>query len=127
MSPLTPGLSAELSQKLPKFAKLRKFDCQTPTLRANIISRLQSAYACDLAYNLNKGVCSMVTRELVQAELERLSADELSKVYRYIKQVAYEKPKSAKKKSLMASLSAIEIEAPQDFSANHDLYASKLN
>jgi hypothetical protein len=66
----------------------------------------------------------MVTRELVQAELERLSADDLSKVYRYIKQVAHEKPKSAKKKSLMSSLSAIEIEGPQDFSANHDLYAS---
>jgi hypothetical protein len=69
----------------------------------------------------------MVTRELVQAELERLSADELSKVYRYIKQVAHEKPKSSKKKSLVASLSAIEIEGSQDFSANRDLYASKLN
>lgn len=66
----------------------------------------------------------MVTRELVQAELERLSADKLDKVYRYIRQVAQEKPKKAKKKSLMASLSAIEIEAPKDFAANHDLYAS---
>ena len=67
----------------------------------------------------------MVTRELVQAELDRLSADELSKVYRYIKQVAHEKPqKNSKKKSLMASLSAIEIDGPQDFSVNHDLYAA---
>jgi len=66
----------------------------------------------------------MVTRELVQAELDRLSAAELSQVYNYIKQVAQDKPKPAKKKSLMASLSAIEIEAPRDFSANHDLYAS---
>jgi len=53
----------------------------------------------------------MVTRELVQAELERLSADDLSKVYRYIKQVEQDKPKTAKKKSLMSSLSAIEIDA----------------
>ena len=66
----------------------------------------------------------MVTRELVQAELERLNTAELSKVYRYIKQVEQDKPKTAKKKSLMASLSAIEIEGPQDFAANHDLYAS---
>ena len=66
----------------------------------------------------------MVTRELVQAELERLNADELSKVYRYIKQVEQDKPKTAKKKSLMASLSAIKIEGPQDFAANHDLYVS---
>jgi hypothetical protein len=66
----------------------------------------------------------MVTRALVQAELEHLNADELSQVYRYIKQVAQDKPKTAKKKSLMASLSAIEIEGPQDFAANHDLYAN---
>jgi hypothetical protein len=75
----------------------------------------------------------MVTRALVQAELERLNADELSKVYRYIKQVAQDKPKTAKKKSLMASLpapvpqvqvSAIEIDGPQDFAANHDLYVT---
>ena len=67
----------------------------------------------------------MVTRELVQAELEHLNANELSKVYRYIKQVEQDKPKTAKKKSLMASLSAIEIEGPQDFAANHDWYAAK--
>ena len=66
----------------------------------------------------------MVTRALIQAELEGLSADELLKVYRYIKQVAQGKPKTAKNKSLMASLSAIEIEGPQDFAANHDLYAN---
>ena len=36
----------------------------------------------------------MVTRELVQAELEYLNANDLSKVYRYIKQVEGEKPKS---------------------------------
>jgi hypothetical protein len=66
----------------------------------------------------------MVTRELVQAELERLNTAELSKVYRYIKQVEQDKPKTAKKKSLMASLSAIKIEGPEDFAANHDLYAS---
>ncbi len=69
----------------------------------------------------------MVTRELVQAELERLNADELSKVYRYIKQVAQKKPKAAKKKSLMTSLSAIEIDGPADFAANHDLYAICCN
>jgi hypothetical protein len=57
----------------------------------------------------------MVTRELVQAELERLSVAEPSKVYRYIKQVAHEKPKNSKKQSLMASLSAIEIEARRIF------------
>ena len=66
----------------------------------------------------------MVTRELVQAELEHLNPNELSKVYQYIKQVAQGKTKTIRKKSLMASLSAIEIEGPQDFAANHDLYAS---
>jgi hypothetical protein len=66
----------------------------------------------------------MVTRELVLAELDRLNSDELSRVYRYIKQVTNKPSKTAKKKSLMSSLNAIEIEAPQDFSANHDYYAS---
>jgi len=66
----------------------------------------------------------MVTRALVQAELERLNADELSKVYRYIKQVSQDNPQTARKKSLMASLSAIKIEGPEDFAANHDLYVN---
>jgi hypothetical protein len=66
----------------------------------------------------------MVTRELVQTELERLDKDELSEVYKFIKKnLVRPKPKTGKK-SLMASLKAIKIDAPEDFAENHDLYVT---
>ena len=66
----------------------------------------------------------MVTRELVRAELERLNNDQLSEVYEFIKKkLTASKPKS-RKKSLMASLKAIQINAPEDFAENHDSYVT---
>jgi len=57
----------------------------------------------------------MVTRELVEAELERLDADELAKVYRYIKQVEQDN-----------SVSIIEVDvllAHWDYSEDDEAWA----
>lgn len=37
----------------------------------------------------------MITLELIEIELERLNADDLSRVYSYIKQVEQDKPRNA--------------------------------
>lgn len=66
----------------------------------------------------------MVTRELVRAELDRLNNEQLSEVYAFIKnKLSTVKPKT-KRKSLMANLKAIEIDAPEDFAQNHDSYVT---
>jgi len=66
----------------------------------------------------------MVTRELVKEEIERLNREELSEVYEFIKQKMVQSKARTKKKSLMASLKSIKINAPEDFAINHDLYVT---
>jgi len=66
----------------------------------------------------------MVTREVVQTELERLDSDELSEVYKFIKKTLARSKSKTKKKSLMARLKTIKIDAPEDFAENHDLYVT---
>jgi len=66
----------------------------------------------------------MVTREVVQTELERLDSDELSEVYKFIKKNLAPSKSKTKKKSLMARLKTIKIDAPEDFAENHDLYVT---
>ena len=66
----------------------------------------------------------MVTRELVKEEIERLNREELSEVYKFIKQKLVQPKVKTKKRSLMASLRAIKIDAPEDFAINHDLYVT---
>jgi hypothetical protein len=51
--------------------------------------------------NHQKGVFSMITRDLVEAELQHLNDDDLSKVYHYIKQVEQGKPEGVVEKDVL--------------------------
>ena len=65
----------------------------------------------------------MSTKELIQAELDTLSDEDLEALYALIKQFIQSK-RPAKPRSLMATLRGIQIEAPSDFAANLDRYVS---
>ena len=65
----------------------------------------------------------MSTKELIQAELDTLSDEELDALYALIKQFIQSK-RPAKPQSLMTALRGIQIDAPSDFAANLDLYVS---
>ena len=66
----------------------------------------------------------MSTKELIQAELDILSDEDLEVLYALIKQFIQSK-RPAKSRSLLATLRGIQIDAPPDFAANLDL--STLN
>jgi hypothetical protein len=63
----------------------------------------------------------MSTKELIQAEIDPLSDEELDELYALIKNFTQSK-RHAKPRSLMATLRCIQIDAPPDFAANLDLY-----
>lgn len=63
----------------------------------------------------------MTAKELIQAEIDDLSEEELKEVYRLVKEFTRSK---TNKLSLMARLRNIRIDAPEDFAANFDLYMS---
>jgi hypothetical protein len=65
----------------------------------------------------------MSTKELIQAELDTLSDEDLEALYTVIKQFI-ESKRHAKPRSLMAILRDIQIDAPPDFAANLDQYVS---
>ncbi len=67
----------------------------------------------------------MVSLELIQTELQRLIPEELSRVYRYIKQISREKSTHARKRQLLAVLGEISIEGRKIFSIHHDFYAAQ--
>ncbi len=64
----------------------------------------------------------MTTRELIYAEIERVDDDQLDELYAVIKQ--FTQSKQAAKPSLVEKLRRIQIDAPEDFAANLDLYLS---
>lgn len=65
----------------------------------------------------------MTTKELIQAEIERLSGEELQELYDLIQEFTHTK-RRANKRPILAELKSIVIDAPADFAANHDLYAA---
>lgn len=65
----------------------------------------------------------MTTKELINAEIEKLSEDELKKVYGVIRSLAESKA-GEQNPSFMSRLKRIQIEAPEDFATNVDLYVS---
>jgi len=67
------------------------------------------------------GEVNVVTRELIQTEIESLERHDLEELYDLIKRFAQSK-RQARKQSLMSKLKSIAIDAPEDFAANHDLY-----
>ncbi len=65
----------------------------------------------------------MTTKELINAEIEGLSEEELQRVYGVVRSLTESKV-SEQKPSFMARLKRIQIEAPEDFAANLGLYRS---
>ena len=65
----------------------------------------------------------MRTKELIQAEIDRINEEDLDELYSLVKDFTQSKQPS-RKQSLMAKLRRIRIDAPEDFSTNFDLYAS---
>ena len=65
----------------------------------------------------------MTIKELVEAEIEQLEEDQLDELYQLIRTLVQSK-KPAAKPSLMSKLQQVKIDAPADFAANFDFYAS---
>lgn len=65
----------------------------------------------------------MTTKELIQAELDRLSEKDLEKLYALARSLSQPR-ETPEKPTLMDSLLEIEIEGPTDFASNLDLYLS---
>jgi hypothetical protein len=70
----------------------------------------------------NRKEADMTTKELIYAEIEQVDDDLLDELYAIIKQ--FTQSKQAAKPSLMEKLKRIQIDAPEDFAANLDLYLS---
>lgn len=67
----------------------------------------------------------MTKREAIQAELDSLSEEELAKVLTVVKDIARAKDRATgTKPGLLSKLKRVKIDAPEDFSANLDLYMS---
>jgi len=65
----------------------------------------------------------MSTKELIEAEISRLSEEELDQLYQLIKDFVQTK-EQPKKQTLFEKLREIKIYAPVDFAENLDLYTS---
>ena len=63
----------------------------------------------------------MSTRELIQAEIEKLDEEELQELYEFIKKLV-DSDASNGSESLLSKLMKISIDAPPDFSSKVDLY-----
>jgi hypothetical protein len=63
----------------------------------------------------------MTTKELIKSEIDNISDEDLDELYRLVKKFARSKMRNANS-SLMSRLRDIQIEAPEDFAINHDLY-----
>jgi len=65
----------------------------------------------------------MSTKERIQAEIEHVSDEkDLNELYKLVKDFTESRRNS--RESLMSKLRSISIDAPEDFSANFDLYAT---
>lgn len=65
----------------------------------------------------------MTVKEMIEAEINAMSGEELQELYGVIQKFAQSKRKK-KKSSLMAQLKRIRIDAPEDLAENHDLYVA---
>jgi len=60
----------------------------------------------------------MSTKELIQAELDRLSEPALQELYPVVRDFVARKAPAAKKPGVLSQLKEIRIDAPEDFSRN---------
>jgi hypothetical protein len=69
----------------------------------------------------------MTTREIIQAELDKLDEEEMDELLRVIRSLteAKKRPVGGSKVSLISKLKQIKIEAPEDFATYFALYRSE--
>jgi len=65
----------------------------------------------------------MMTKDLIYREIDRIEDIYLDDLYQIINQFIHSK-QNRRKPGLMAKLRQIQIDAPEDFAANIDLYIS---
>jgi hypothetical protein len=65
----------------------------------------------------------MTTKQMIQAEIDRMSSKQLKELYGFIRKSSRPK-RSRGKPSLLAKLKRIAIDAPEDFAANNDRYVT---
>lgn len=65
----------------------------------------------------------MSTKERIQAEIETLAPSELDELYELI-QKFLEGKRQSNGEGILSRLAKIQIDGPEDFSVNHDLYAT---
>jgi hypothetical protein len=63
----------------------------------------------------------MATREEIKSEVENVPEERLDELYRVVRTFSREKSGDGKE-SFLARLSRIQIDGPEDFAANFDLY-----
>jgi len=62
----------------------------------------------------------MTTKELIQAEIDKIPEQELNELYQLIKD--FTNKKNSNKKGILSQLKQIKIQGPTDFSVNFDKY-----
>lgn len=65
----------------------------------------------------------MTTKERIERELEGLSEEHLHELYTLIRDFTHARKQSAKE-TFMSRLRRVQIDGPEDFAANLDLYVS---
>jgi hypothetical protein len=65
----------------------------------------------------------MTTRELIQAEIDRLSEVDLEALYSVVQEFMRSRSQ-VQGESILEKLQRIQFDGPQDLAANHDLYLS---
>jgi hypothetical protein len=63
----------------------------------------------------------MVTKEQIKSEIEKVPEERLDELYRVVRTFSRKKA-AGDKENLLMRLSRIQIEGPEDFAANFDLY-----
>lgn len=63
----------------------------------------------------------MITRTLIQSEIDNLRDEDLDIVYSIIKSITKQYDKSSKQ-TFMSKLKSLKIQGPEDFSRNIDFY-----
>ncbi len=63
----------------------------------------------------------MTTKELIKAEIDSVPEEDLDEVYKLIKTFSRSSPQAGED-TFMPQLRSIQIDAPEDFSANLDAY-----
>lgn len=65
----------------------------------------------------------MATKESIKAEVDKVGEEHLNELYSLVQTFVHSRG-GGTKRTLLASLREIKIDAPEDFAANHDLYLS---